>query len=328
MCQSGVDLAEALQDVARQCRHATLHKILDAVCRDVCGGISFSEALGRHPQAFDQTVVAGIAAAEQSGNVTAVLERLTYLLRADQRLQSTVVSMLIYPLVLCGVTFLVMNAMVFFVLPQFAQVFVDLDRPAPPFTQLLLSLGRFVKQNLPLILPGSALLAAGAWTCRRHAVVRRAWDHAVLHVVVLRQATRALITGRVFRLLGTMLESGVPLVEGIGLCRASTRNQFYRQLLTEIEQDVLRGEGLGRPLLRAAFLPAGAAQMVATAEKNGKLGGVLQSVGEYFEGEGERHLRDLVKILEPAVIVVLGVVVAAVVLSVILPLLDVSTVSH
>lgn len=328
MSQAGVDLAEAIGNIANQCTKPAFRDVLQCVHRDVSSGSSFSESLSRHPQVFDEMFVAGIAAGEQSGTITQVLERLTYLLRGDMRLKSTIWSMLMYPIVLGVVTFLVLNALIFFVLPQFATVFETLDKPAPALTQLLLNLGVFVRKNVFVVLGTVCSLVVGAYLSRNTRPVRRAWDHSTLHFAVVRNATRALLTGRTFRLLGTMLTSGVPLIDGIRLCRSAARNQLFRDLFVSIERDVLQGEGLGRTLMAAPFLPAGAAQMVLTAEQSGKMGEVLKSVGEYYEDEGERHLRDIVKIAEPVVIIFLGVVVAGIVLSIVLPMLDVTTSSH
>ena len=106
------------------------------------------------------------------------------------------------------------------------------------------------------------------------------------------------------------------------------KNQFFRSVFDTMEREVLNGNGIGKTIGEATFIPAGAAQMIATAEKTGKLGMVMQLIGEYYEDDGERHVRQLVRLLEPAVIVVMGVFVAIVVLAVIVPLLDVSTMSH
>jgi type II secretory pathway component PulF len=328
MVRSGVDLAEALQNVTEHVRKPAFRQVLQTVHEDISAGRSFSDALAKHPTVFDETFVAGVAAGEHSGTINQVLERLTDLIRADQKLRNTVSAMLAYPLVLCGVTFLVLNALIFFVLPQFAKVFDDLGKPAPPLTRMMLDFGGWVSSHKLLVLLSMAAIVGGAACFRRTRLARQLGDSLSLNLVGVGQATRALITGRLFRLLGTMLSSGVPLIESIRLCRRTSRNHRFRELFEQVEDDVLHGEGLGKPLLQATFLPQGAAQMVATAERSGNLGSVLQTVGEYFESEGERRLRDLVKLLEPAVIVFLGVVVAAVVLSVVLPLLDVSTISR
>jgi type II secretory pathway component PulF len=124
-----------------------------------------------------------------------------------------------------------------------------------------------------------------------------------------------------------MLESGIPLLDSLRLVRSSLNNRLYRELFERLEADVTQGDGLARALEEARFLPDGVAQMVATAEVAGHLDVVVQSVGEFYEDDGERRVRHVVRLLEPAIIVVMGIVVATVVLAVMLPLLDVSTMS-
>lgn len=328
MNQSGVDLAESLRNLAEQCGKPALKAVLERVYNDVSGGVSLSAALKRHPNVFDETFVAVIAAGECSGTIQATLERLTALIRGELRLRSTIWSMLMYPLVLCGVTAVVLVAMIFFVLPQFATVFVELGRSPPPLTAALLSIGAFSRNHLLEISLAVIGLAVAWYFGRSTAPIKRARDYFVLHAALVKNSTRSLSTGRLFRLLGTMLQTGVPLVDCIHLCRAASRNVFFRRMFEGIERDVLQGKGIANSLFAATFLPAGAAHMVSTAERSGRLGQVLQSVGEYYEDEGERHLRDLIKIAEPALILGLGAVVAVVVLSIVLPLLDVSTLSH
>jgi type II secretory pathway component PulF len=236
--------------------------------------------------------------------------------------------MLMYPLVLGFVTVGVLNAMIFFVLPQFSKVFADLGNTPPPLTAALLSVGEFARDHLLLLAGGLVGAVVSLVALRNHPAVRRLCDYTLLNGVLIRDATRALSTGRVFRLLGAMLQSGVPLVDGIRLCRNASKNQFFRGMFDRMEADVLEGRGLAQTLAGAEFVPIGAAGMVATAERSGKLGQVLQSVGEFYEDQGEQRLRDLIKILEPAIILLLGAIVAGVVLSIVLPLLDVTTMSH
>jgi type II secretory pathway component PulF len=218
--------------------------------------------------------------------------------------------------------------MLFFVLPQFATIFRDMDRAVPPLTGILLSIGTGLRENWMIL--GSVMcgLIGGAFAFRKHPIIHGFADHALLHSAVIKDSARALITGRVFRLLGTMLESGVPLLDSVRLCRNATSNRLFQHMFDTVEREILQGEGMSTTLVNAGFLPAGAAQMISTGERTGKLSSVLQSVGEYFEDEGERRLRTLVKMLEPAIIIFLGAIVALVVLSIILPLLDVTTASR
>ncbi len=327
MIQSGDDLAEALRMIARQCSQPKLRKVLGDIHREVEQGNRFSSALGKYPKVFDEAMVAAVEAGEQSGRLTEVLDRMVGAMRKDQNLRSAVGSMLTYPAVLCLITTAVVFAMFFFVLPQFAKVFADMERPIPPLTQFLLSIGGFLRQRVGWLM-AAASLALGLGVALRGNPRLRAWlDRMVLYAVVVKQASRPLMAGRLFRLMGTMVENGVPLLETIRLCRKATGNTLFRKLFETIEHDILRGEGMARALSEASFLPDGAAHMVSTGERTARLPFVLQSLGDYFEEEGERKLRWMVKILEPAMIIGLGAVVATVVLSIVLPMLDMTAVS-
>jgi type II secretory pathway component PulF len=144
----------------------------------------------------------------------------------------------------------------------------------------------------------------------------------------VRDVTQSLLVGRAFRLLGTMLESGVPLLEGLRLTRASIGNSLLRELFDDLEHEVVNGRGLGNTFLNSPFVPSTAAQMIATAERTGTLAMVTQLTGEFYEEEGETRLRDLATILEPLIIIVMGAVVAFVVVSVMLPVFDFATLTR
>ncbi len=150
-------------------------------------------------------------------------------------------------------------------------------------------------------------------------------DRFVLNAAGIRDVSRALLTGRSFRLLGIMISSGVPLVEGLRLTRSSLGNSVFRGLFEKLENDVLNGRGLSEALAAASFVPSGAAEMVATAERTGTLGSVAEVIGEYYEEEGETRLRELTTMIEPLIIVVMGVVVACIVMAVMLPMFDFAT---
>jgi type II secretory pathway component PulF len=327
MCQSGDDLAEALNTVANQCHVPRLQRVLLETYQDVSQGLKFSAALAKHPNVFNESMVAALAAGEQAGRIVDVLERTTRMMRKDQNLRSSMMGMLMYPAVLCAITSVVICSMLFFVLPQFATIFRDMDRAVPPLTNILLSLGSGLRENWIAIALVAGTVVVSGFSARKHPRVQRVLDHALLNALIIKSSIRALITGRVFRLLGTMLENGVPLLDSIRLCRKATRNSLFQDMFEKVEHEILQGEGMSQTLVDATFLPAGAAHMISTGERTGKLPAVLQSVGEYFEDEGERRLRTLVKMLEPAIIIGLGGVVAVVVLSIILPLLDVTTAS-
>ncbi len=328
MCAADIDLAEALRSVARECRHPVFQETLNEIYEDVSHGLSASAAIQKHRHIFGEAYVASVAAAEASGSVTQVLPRLAEMLRNEIRLQSGLAAVAAYPVVLCGVAGIVLTVLVFFVLPQFSEVFETLGRPAPPMTALLLDTAQLLRANVLWIVGGLVMAGVGLSQVVRSDAACRYLDNVLLNGPFVKNATRALLTGRTFRMMGTMLQSGVPLLEAVQMCRTSVRNRLFRELFHDLETDVVNGNGVGAVMRQAEFIPPGAAQMIATAEQTGKLGDVMELIGEFYEEEGERLVRGAVKLLEPAIIVVMGVVVAGVVLSVILPLLDVSTISR
>ena len=149
-----------------------------------------------------------------------------------------------------------------------------------------------------------------------------------MNLVLLRNITRPLLIGRTFRLLGITISSGVPLLEGLQLTRKSVTNSLYQDLFDALEDDILNGRQLGPSLAGAAFVPSGATEMIITAERTGTLGMVTQLLSEHYEEEGQTKLRDFATILEPAIIICMGVVVAMIVLSVMLPMFDMATFSQ
>src|SRR5688572_19544158 len=150
----------------------------------------------------------------------------------------------------------------------------------------------------------------------------------MLNVPILRDVTRAFYIGRTFRLLGLMIESGVPLLEGLQLTRNAVRNSLYRELFKELEEAILNGRGLASSLIKAGFVPPVAAEMVLTAERTGTLGMVTELMGAHYEEEGESKLREMATILEPLIIVVMGVIVATIVMAVMLPMFDIATMAR
>lgn len=324
MCRSGVDLAEALQNVAATCRNPTLKEALDSIYKDVAGGLSFSAAMRKQVQLFGEPYVASVAAGEATGKVPDVLARLAEMLRNDIKLQTTVKGALAYPIVLLGVCCVVIAALLLFVLPNFEKVFEDMGAKPPATTVMLLQFSAELRQRFWLwgsLLGGGLLIAARVFWTERF----RQWlDGILLRMTLVGEVLQSLISGRLFVMMGTMMQNGVPLIQALQLSRLATRSPGFRKLLDDMQEEVLNGRSITSVLNAAAIVPPGVAQMVGTADQSGKLGSVMQLVGEYYESEGQRKIQELAKLLEPLIIIVMGVLVASVVASIMLPMLDIS----
>lgn len=325
MSQNGIDLAEAFETAATHARHPVLADRLRRIHEAINGGSALSVALAEHGQGMPATLPAMVAAAESTGEVPQALRRLSDMLRAELQLRSTIIGAMIYPIILIAVSAAVMAAMVFGVLPKFGEVFSTLGRPIPASTAFMLDVGTWARANGLFVAGAMAAVGFGLWHMRQHPRLRQSLDRALIYGPLIRSAYRPLATGRLFRLLGSMVQGGVPLLSAVQLTRKSTANSLFANLLKEVEDDILEGDFASRALAAADFLPPEAAQMVATAERTGRLAEVLTDCGDFYEEEGARVLRKLVLALEPVIILGMGVLVAGIVLSVMLPLLDISS---
>jgi type IV pilus assembly protein PilC len=322
MAQAGVDLASALQMLSLECTHPKLKQVLSAVHDRVSSGESIAEALRSQGKVFGESYIASVAAGEASGKLPMVLARLTQLLRADIRLISTIRSLLAYPTILLVVSLSVMNAMIFFVLPTFADVFEKMGIPLPGITRFLLDVAMIAKAYGLWIGMGVAG-GIGAFAYFGSLSAGKYWiDRILLQIPVISIITRNICVGRSFRLLGTMIESGVPLLEALARCEEATTHSVYRQLFHDIKEEVINGRTMSGALGQCPYVPPAAASMVATGERTGNLGSVLQLLGEHYESDAETRFKDFATYAEPAMVIFVGALVAVVVLSLVIPMFD------
>ncbi|QDU90381.1 Type II secretion system protein F [Pirellulimonas nuda] len=325
MTRSGVDVADAINSIAGRASKPAVRESLSQLHAALQEGSRLSQALAAQGDRFGGVMTASVAAGEASGKLPQVLDRMRVLMRDELRLRSAIRSVVSYPLVLMVVTFGVLGAMVFFVLPQFGSIYESSQAPTPVVTKLLLNTASVIRTYWWAVAAAGGLGLVGAARLARSATGRRWIDRTCFQIPLLRSVCRSLGVGRVFRLQGVLLESGVPLLEVLQLTKSVSRNSLMKDLNARMQQAVLVGKRMSSALEGHVCVPDGALEMVATAEANGQLAGVLQTVGEFFESEGEQQLKEVVKIAEPIIIVLLGVVVGAIVLAVMMPMLDLST---
>lgn len=325
MMRSSVDLADAVRTISQRSKNAKIREALGHVYSSLERGCKLSDAMADQRHSFGTVMVATVAAGEAAGRLPDVLNRLNSIIKDELRMRSALKSAISYPLVLIGVTSLVMVAMVFFVLPQFAGIYESSEASVPFSTQIMLDGAKFAKDYWWAI---AGMVAAGGFGLLklfRTEAGREKLDRWMLRLPYIKQIVSPILSGRLFRLQGAMLESGVPVLDVLQLTRQSAGNCCFAQLSDEVSESVINGRGVAEALRQSPYVPDSAADMIATGESNGQLGSVMQMVGEFYESEGEQRLRDAVKIVEPAIIVGLGLVIGTIVLAVMLPLLDLST---
>ncbi|HYO25649.1 MAG TPA: type II secretion system F family protein [Lacipirellulaceae bacterium] len=325
MTKSGVDLASAIASLVAQCERPHLAEVLRDVNELVLCGNTLSEALRQHPSVFDAAYVATIAAAEASGKMSDVLQQLAEMQRSEMRLRRSIKSLLTYPVMLTCISGSVIAVLVTVVLPKFAEIFAQYNTPLPMVTKVLLAGSVELQSRWWLWGPLAAAAVAGAVAWRVTESGRRSFDSLMIYGAVIRNVTRPLLIGRTCQMLGLLLQSGVPLLEALQLCRHAVGNRVYKDLLAELAESVVNGRGMEPPLSRAEIVPMSAREMIVTAERTGNLSEVAAMLGEYYEDEAETRMRSAVRLLEPLITVGMGLIVAVVVLAVMLPIFDLSS---
>jgi len=328
MVKSGVDLASGLTSLAAQCERPAMAEILSDVNELVISGNTLSESLKQYPDVFDAAYTATIAAAEASGRMADVLRQLADMQRNELRLRRSIKGLLTYPILLTVISSGVIATLVIVVLPKFADIFEQYDAKLPVTTQMLIAFAAEFKSRWWLWIPLAGGAGMGFMTWKNTDGGKRSVDGFLVNAVQIRNVTRPMLIGKLCRMLSLLLTSGVTLLEGLRLCREAINNTHYKDLLDELTDSVVNGKGMGATLLEAEIIPASAREMIATAERTGNLSEVTQLLGDYYEEETENKMKQVVRLLEPLITVVMGAIVAFVVLSVMLPIFDLSTIAQ
>ncbi|QDT10009.1 type II secretion system F family protein [Planctomycetes bacterium K23_9] len=328
MTQNGIELADALANVARHCNDERLTRSLVRIHEAVSGGNTFSAAVATCGDYFPPTLSPMLAAAEATGEVPETLGKVCERMRGELDMRGTLVGAMIYPAILIAASTIVLSALVLGVLPQFSKVFGSMGRPIPASTQILLSFGDLCRANWYWVVPSITAAMLGLFSIRHQPIVRQPIGKLLMYGPFIRDAYRLLTAGRNFRTIAAMVRGGVPLMQSIQLARHATRDAYWQKLLLQIEDNLIDGLKASSALTNVDFLPPEAAQMMATGERTGRVGEVLEDIGSFYEQEGGRKLKRLVVAFEPFIILCMGVVVAGIVMSIMLPLLDVSTISR
>ena len=328
MTRSGVDVASALASLANQCQRPALAAVLHEVHESVLAGNPLSSALSQHGNVFEPSYVATVAAGEASGKMSAVLRQLARVQRDEIRSRRTMKALLTYPLLLFVVSSSVILALVLFVLPRFANIFEQYEMSLPAVTQMMMGLASELHSRWWLWLPLVFSLFGGLLFWRQTVGGRSHLDSFWLRLPIISSVYRPQIVGRMCRIFGLMLESGVPLLDVLKLTRQAIGNVHYRDLLDDMHEAVVNGRNLASVLQLSQIVPESAREMLVTAEGTGNLGEVTQLLGEYYEEEAEARMRQVVGLLEPIITIGMGVVVAIVVMAVMLPVFDLSTLAQ
>jgi len=319
---TGTPLVDAIQSLEAQSPKGEWRSVLASLREKLEEGKSLAEAMGSHPEYFDAVCRSMVAAGESGGKLDVMLDRLGVLLRQQSRIRKTVSHAMIYPMLIVFVALGVMIAMVGFVLPRFEGLFKSLDTELPAMTKVLMQISHFLRAYWPYITVGVIGTVVGGFFYFRSALGKRMIDTLSLRIPKLGTFTRVYATARIIRVLATLLEGKVPLLDALSLAKHSVPNTYYISLMRRAEEAVLRGESLSQGLSDPTLVPPAVLEAVKSGERSGRLADVLGSVAEYMDEDTQTTIKTVTGLLEPLILLVLGVIVGSMAISMMMPLFD------
>jgi type II secretory pathway component PulF len=318
-------VVEALQALQEQARDPVWKSILADVRSRVEEGSTFSDALAAHPRHFDNVCRSLVRAGESGGKLDAMLERLAELTRKQHKIRQGLIGAMVYPCLLVVVSIAVLTIMLLFVMPRFTGLFKTLDFPLPPTTKALMGVSDFLLAYwwaaLTVVLGGGF----GFNTWRKTAGGRQTLHTLALRLPQIKSLVRSFSTARFARLMGLLLDSRVAMLEAVELTRQSTVNLHYVALLGRAHESLTRGESLSSAISAGGLIDPAVCQAVKNGERTGQIGPVLSSMADFLEDENEVLIKSVTSLVEPLILITLGLVVGLVAISMFLPLFDLTS---
>lgn len=327
LVNAGIPLVEALTALVEQVEHERLKRVLSAVKQRVNEGSSLAEALAQHPKAFTSLYVNMIRAGESSGALDIVLFRLADFTESQARLKAKVLGTLTYPAAMMIIGAVIMGILFTVVIPKITKVFEDTKVVLPWTTRLLIGFSTFVHDwwwALGLLV-AAAVYAFVRWL--KTPSGRARWDIWVLDAPIFGPLVRQVAVARFSRTLATLLKSGVPLLTAMDIVRNIVGNTRLAAVIEEARESIKEGESIAAPLKRSGEFPPLVYHMIAIGEKSGELEEMLGNVANAYDSQVETKIAALTSLLEPVMIVVMGVAVAFIVFSILMPILQINTIA-
>ncbi|QOI99177.1 MAG: type II secretion system F family protein [Phycisphaeraceae bacterium] len=322
LVETGTPMVDAIASIQTQSSDAAFAAVLADVRARMEEGASLSQAMDAHPRFFDPICRSLVEAGESGGCLHAMLLRLAHMSRQQSKVREGIASAMIYPALLTSIALAVLSVMIVFVLPRFEGLFKAVGAELPPTTSALIALSTFVREWWAAVL-GTLIVGAfalRAWLVSAHG--RAAVDRALIAAPRIGPLARALVTARVARVLGVLLEGKVTLLDALRLTGQAAGNDAYAALIVNAAERVTRGEAMSLALDDPRLIPPSVREAIRSGERSGRVGPVLLSIAAYLDEDNELAVRTLTSLIEPLILIVLGLVVGFVAFSMFLPLLD------
>ncbi|HUO14176.1 MAG TPA: type II secretion system F family protein [Verrucomicrobiae bacterium] len=320
MIDAGLPLVQCLEILAANQENQNFQKTLTGVRTTVEGGATLANAMRLYPAVFDDLTTNMIEAGETGGILDIILQRLATYVEKAVRLKAAVKSALIYPVAVVGMAVIIVGALLKWVVPIFANLFAGLGVALPLPTRIVIGLSGFVQAFWWIILLGAGGIIYGLKQIRKHPQGRYYFDKVLLNMPVLGSLLRKIAVGRFTRTLGTLITSGVPILEGLSITARTSGNAVLEEALMKVRKAIEEGRTIVDPLRESGVFPNMVTQMIGVGEATGAMDSMLQKIADFYEEEVDAATKDMLAMLEPIIIGMLGIAIGGIVISLYMPL--------
>jgi type IV pilus assembly protein PilC len=326
LLKAGMPLVQSLDLLRHQVVNTVFRGVLDDVHEKVRGGMAMSDAVGDHGDLFPRVYTASLLAGERSGNLDAILRRYVVYEKVIDTVRRKTISALIYPLILIVLAIGLVGIIILRVVPAFSEFYASFDAELPLSTRVILGVSNFAQQQYLLVAAIVVLVSAVFTAWIRRPGQRARFDYLVLAIPFVGQTARKFVTAQMARTLATLLGGGIPLVNSLEVTARSVSNHHMANELDVVTQRVREGQGLAASLTARAVVPDVALKMIEVGESTGSLQDMLSSLADFYDEEVETSVGRFVTVIEPALLVCMGAVIAVLVLALYMPLFELSNV--
>lgn len=319
MIDAGLPIIQCLDILHSQQENKSFKKIIKKIKDDVESGSTLADALKRHPEQFDNLFVNMVAAGETGGILDTILRRLSGYMEKAARLKAKVKGAMTYPIVTLIIAIGVLAIILVFVIPVFEEMFADFDKALPPFTQTIINISEFTKGNIHYMFLGLILFIFMFRKLYRTEKGRLLVDRGILNMPVIGLLLRKVAVARFSRTMGTMLGSGVAILEALDIVAKTAGNKVVENAVYRVRSGISEGRTMADPLSESGVFPPMVCSMISVGEATGALDNMLEKIAEFYDEEVDQAVDNLTQLIEPFMLVFLGVTIGSIVIAMYLP---------
>jgi type IV pilus assembly protein PilC len=320
MIDAGLPLVQCLDILGLQQENQAFKKVIMKVKEDVESGSTFADALGKHPNVFDELFVNLVSAGEVGGILDTILSRLATYIEKAMKLAKQVKSAMVYPSTILAVALIVTTVLLLYVIPIFGEMFQDFGASLPAPTQIVLAISAYTRKYFLVGVVLLVLLVLGLRWYYKQESGRRKIDRLLLRLPIFGDLLRKIAVARFARTLGTMVSSGVPILESMDIVAKSAGNKIIEEAIVRARASISEGKTIAEPLADSKVFPVMVTQMVSVGEATGALDAMLNKIADFYDDEVDAAVGALTSLLEPMLMIFLGVVIGGLVIAMYLPI--------